>query len=160
MTKQVRQFETGATRDTDAGKPDYEGFLSPLVVERFGEYMNGHRVQSDGGQRASDNWQRGIPQPEYLRSAWRHLVDWWKLHRGYPTVDRKTGRSVILEEALCALLFNVQGYLHEVLKAKLTESSGVPVSFAPSPVVARHPEPYWGWSQSVCEVRRTPRGDV
>ena len=27
-----RVFETGATRDTDAGKPDYEGFLSPLVI--------------------------------------------------------------------------------------------------------------------------------
>jgi len=32
----VRQFETGANRDTDEGEPDYEAFLSPLAIEAFG----------------------------------------------------------------------------------------------------------------------------
>ena len=31
----IREFATGASRDTDAGKLDLEGFLSPLVLERL-----------------------------------------------------------------------------------------------------------------------------
>jgi len=104
-----RQFETGAYRDTDDGKPDYEGYLSPLAVRRFGAYMLKHQRQSNGEMRGSDNWQLGIPKDQYLKSAWRHLLDVWLEHRGHASRDG-------LEEALCALLFNVQGYLHEVLK--------------------------------------------
>ena len=59
--KAVRVFDTGATRDQDTTKPDFEGFLSPFVIERFGEYMSKHRVQVDGSIRDSDNWQKGIP---------------------------------------------------------------------------------------------------
>lgn len=105
----IRKFDTGATRDTDEGKYDFEGFLSPLVIKKFGEYMNKHRKQSDGSLRDSDNWQKGIPKDAYIKSAFRHFHDWWMEHRGYE------GRES-LEEALCALLFNVQGYLHEYLK--------------------------------------------
>lgn len=109
--ERVRRFETGATRDSDDGKPDYEGFLSPLVLERYGTYMHKHRLQTDGSLRASDNWQKGIPKREYMKSGWRHFVDWWKEHRGIPSRDG-------LEEALCALIFNASGYLHEHLKEK------------------------------------------
>lgn len=105
----MRKFETGATRDTDINKPDYEGFLSPLVIERYGRYMNKHRKQADGKLRDSDNWQKGIPKEAYMKSAWRHFIDMWKEHRGIITKDG-------IEEALCALLFNVSGYLHEHLK--------------------------------------------
>ena len=112
----VRTFNTGATRDTDEGKYDYEGFLSPLVLERFGQYMHLHRKQSDGSLRDSDNWQKGIPLTAYMKSAWRHFVDWWFIHRGYDRFDKKDGHRITLEEALCAILFNVQGYLHETLK--------------------------------------------
>lgn len=111
MTGKARTFATGATRDTDEGKYDYEGFFSPLVIQRFGQYMNKHRKQSDGKLRDSDNWQKGIPLTAYIKSAWRHFIDWWKEHRGYKTKDG-------IEEALCAILFNVQGYLHEYLKRK------------------------------------------
>jgi hypothetical protein len=104
----IRCFETGATRDTDYGKLDYEGFLSPLVLERFAQYMDSHRKMADGSLRDSDNWQKGIPQDAYMKSAWRHFMDVWKAHRGVGETD--------IEEALCALLFNVQGYLHEHLK--------------------------------------------
>lgn len=111
--RKVRTFEGGATRDSDEGKPDYEGFLSPLVIERYGKYMNLHRKQSDGSLRASDNWQQGsgIPLPEYLKSLWRHLMDLWLIHRGYK--DEKE-----LEDALCAIAFNCMGYLHETLKKR------------------------------------------
>ena len=107
----VRKFTTGATRDTDEGKYDYEGFLCPLVLRRFGEYMNKHRKQSDGSLRDSDNWQKGIPKEAYIKSCWRHFHDWWMEHRGYASREG-------LEDALCAILFNVMGYLHEILKAK------------------------------------------
>jgi hypothetical protein len=106
----MREFETGATRDSDESKPDYEGFLSPLVVERFGAYMTKHRAQADGKLRASDNWQKGIPLDAYMKSAWRHFVEWWREHR------RGDGGGAVAQEALCALLFNVQGYLHEALR--------------------------------------------
>ena len=43
--RKIRQFNTGATRDTDEDKYDYEGFYSPLVMERFAQYMNKHRKQ-------------------------------------------------------------------------------------------------------------------
>ena len=106
----MRQFDTGATRDDDAGKWDYEGFISPLVWRRFAAYMHKHRVQSDGELRASDNWQKGIPPEQYMKSLFRHFMDVWSNHRAgfYATDD--------MEEALCALLFNVQGYLHQLLK--------------------------------------------
>ena len=107
----VRQFDTGATRDPDASKPDYEGYLSPLVIERYGRYMLSHQ-ETPAGPRASDNWQLGIPQAEYLKSAQRHNLDLWLLHRGYRGVYTQD-----VQDALCALLFNISGYLHEELKA-------------------------------------------
>ena len=108
---EVRQFETGATRDLDDTKYDYEGFLSPLVLQRFAQYMHEHRTQSDGSLRASDNWQKGIPLDAYMKSGHRHFMDWWMNHR-----DLKANEDV--ETSLCALMFNVQGYLHETLKRK------------------------------------------
>lgn len=106
----IRQFTTGATRDTAAGKHDYDGFLSPLVIEAFGTYMDFNRVQPDGSTRDSDNWQRGIPMPVYVKSGWRHFVDWWREHRGFVSHEG-------IVWALTGLLFNVGGYLHEYLKA-------------------------------------------
>lgn len=110
----MREFETGATRDGDTNKYDYEGFLSPLVIERFGAYMHKHRQQADGKLRDSDNWQKGIPLDAYMKSGWRHFIDWWKNHR---SADSAKDADAV-EEALCALIFNAQGYLHEVLKAR------------------------------------------
>jgi hypothetical protein len=108
----IRTFDTGATRDTDAGKPEYRGLLPPPVIPRFGEYMNRHRVQPDGNLRASDNWRKGIPNGEYVSSGWRHFLDVWAIHEGTPV------RETDIEEALCGLLFNTMGYLHEVLQEK------------------------------------------
>jgi len=107
----LREFETGATRNLDDDKLDFEGFLSPLVLERYAQYMNKHRTQADGAIRESDNWQKGIPLKAYMKSGYRHFFDWWKHHREIPAAEA-------LEESLCALLFNVMGYLHEVLKRK------------------------------------------
>jgi hypothetical protein len=57
----MRTFETGANRDSDDGKLDYEGFFSPLVLERRARYMRKYQVQG-GKVRPSDNWQLGIPK--------------------------------------------------------------------------------------------------
>jgi hypothetical protein len=111
QSQQLRLFESGATRSLDQGKPDYEGFYSPLVVKRFGEYMNKHRTQPDGTLRESDNWQKGIPSESYMKSGWRHFMDWWLSHRGHQPVEP-------VEEALCALIFNASGYLMTLLKER------------------------------------------
>ena len=112
MTKnkpEVRTFKSGATRDTDQGKLDYEGFLSPQVLKRFAEYMHKNRVQSDGSYRDSDNWQLGIDKQAYMKSMFRHFMSVWEAHRG-------SGGDI--QEDLCALMFNVMGYLFEELREK------------------------------------------
>jgi hypothetical protein len=117
-TPTIRTFETGATRNLDNNKLDHEGFLSPLVIEAFGNYMQSHRLQKDGTMRASDNWQKGIPFDAYMKSGWRHFFDWWKLHRGLDATSPEDGHKIDKVEALCALMFNVQGYMHELLKER------------------------------------------
>lgn len=102
----VRRFETGATRDVDTDKLDYEAFLSPTVLKRYAEFMHKNRFQKDGSMRAGDNWAKGIPLEVYMKSAWRHFMEWWLSHR----------RGEADEEALVALMFNTMGYLHETLK--------------------------------------------
>lgn len=121
MTAQVRTFESGATRNLDDTKPDFEGFLSPLVLRAYGAYMHRHRILPNGDMRASDNWQAGIPLDVYAKSAFRHFLDFHAGHRGYETAQS-------LEDDLCALLFNISGYLHEYLKA----GEPVRVSFEPA----------------------------
>jgi len=115
----IRQFSTGATRNSEQGKNDYEGFYHPLVVEAFGDYMTTHRIQADGSLRDSDNWQKGIPLNVYIKSLFRHVIDLWFLHRGYQRFDKITGKKITKKEALCAILFNTQGYLFEILKNEL-----------------------------------------
>lgn len=114
----VREFDTGATRDSDDGKLDFEGFFSPLVLERRAEYMHQHRIQADGGLRDSDNWQKGIPLDAYMKSGWRHFFAWWRRHRKLPANES-------LEDALCALMFNAEGYLHEILARKINTAAPV-----------------------------------
>lgn len=110
---EIRQFETGATRDIDTDKHDPEGFIHPLVIVAYNEYMHKHRIQTDGSLRAADNWQRGIPQDAYMKSMWRHFLDVWLYHRGCGYKAKE-----LQVEALTALMFNVMGYLYEVLKQK------------------------------------------
>jgi len=105
---QIRKFDSGATRDTSEGKIDFEGFISPIVLEEFGKYMLKHQKQSNGELRPSDNWQKGMPRDVYMKSAWRHFHDWWMEHRGY---DSREG----MKDALNGLLFNLMGYMHELL---------------------------------------------
>ena len=118
----VRTFGSGATRDTEEGKYDYDGFLSPVAMEAFGAYMHKHREQSNGALRDSDNWQKGMGLAVFMKSGWRHFFAWWKAHRSPGANHRE-----VVVEALCALMFNIQGYLHEFLKADPQEGRTVSV---------------------------------
>jgi hypothetical protein len=106
----IRQFATGATRDTAADKLDYEGFECPRVMRTYAEYMHENRKQSDGTMRDSDNWQKGIPLDAYMKSLFRHFMEVWETHRGIRDGD--------IIPALMAMRFNVNGYAHEVLKER------------------------------------------
>lgn len=110
--REMREFDTGATRDSDHDKLDFEGFLSPLAVEAYAKYLNAHRVQANGHLRDSDNWQKGIPFAVYMKSLWRHFHAMWKLHRmmvwGRPVAEAD------LDEAIGGVLFNAFGYWHEL----------------------------------------------
>jgi hypothetical protein len=100
----VRTFDTGATRDTDEGKHDIEAFFSPLVTKRRAEYMHLHRKQPDGNLRDGDNWQKGIPYQQSLKSLCRHIEDIKLLSRGYYARED-------IETAICAAMFNLESML-------------------------------------------------
>lgn len=107
----IRKFKTGATRDTNEGKYDYEGFLSPIVIEAYGKYMHKHRKQSDETLRDSDNWQKGFGDRHFdvcIKSLWRHFFDLWMEHRGFKA--RET-----IDDAICGILFNVMAYYHQLI---------------------------------------------
>ena len=106
----MRTFASGATRDSDVGKLDYEGYISPLVTKRFGQYMRFHQQQADGSMRGSDNWQSGISRDAYVKSLVRHVEDVKLHHDGFPeeAVDGEYA------SVLCAVIFNASGLLFEL----------------------------------------------
>lgn len=116
-TPMVRQFDTGATRDLDENKLDFEGFLSPRVTLHFAQYMHGKRKMADGSLRDADNWQKGIPMDAYMKSMWRHFHDLWLHHRGLGHLAVED-----LPTTLGGLKFNVDGYYHEHLVADETST--------------------------------------
>lgn len=107
----IRIFDSGATRNLDDGKYDYEAFLSPQVLERYAAYMHKHRKQADGSLRDGDNWQKGIARSVYMKSGYRHFFAWWQAHRGLATEEE-------IEDSICALMFNAMGYLYELLNQR------------------------------------------
>lgn len=112
----MREFEGGATRDDDTGKYDFDGFESPLVRHAFAEYMHAHRTQSDGKLRESDNWKKGMGLDVYMKSLCRHFFEANALHHGYVLSTRaNTPPNDDIVQALLAVKFNVNGYLHEYL---------------------------------------------
>ena len=115
----MRTFAGGATRNKSDNKFAYEGFVSPHAIHAYGAYMHKHRKQADGTLRAPDNWQRGIPTEAYMDSLVRHVMDLWLLHRGGTPVDPDSKEPCNKKELLCAILFNVQGMLHEEVKPRV-----------------------------------------
>lgn len=120
----MRQFATGATRSSDTGKIDYEGFLSMPALDAFGNYMLKHQVQADGSLRSSSNWKHGMPitgEGSYTKALLRHTIELVGLTTGHVSARLKrelpdaSMREMMLDSA-CAVVFNIQGWLHEFLK--------------------------------------------
>ena len=112
----MRKFASGATRDKDDDKLSYIKALSPIVLRRYVEYIGKHRLQADGNLRDWDNWKKGIPKEAYLDGLGRHFLAVWLLCDGFPTDDNHG--PVTLQDSLCAVIFNSQGMLYELLKEK------------------------------------------
>jgi len=110
----MREFTAGAFRDTADEKLSYVKGLSPIVLRRYLEYLRLHNKQADGRIRDFDNWKQGMPKEVYLDSLGRHFMDVWLLEEGYSTEDNHG--PVNIEGALCGVLFNTIGMLHETLK--------------------------------------------
>jgi hypothetical protein len=113
----IRTFPSGATRDTDKDKLDFEGFFSPVALVEYARYMHKHRLQPDGEMRDSDNWQKGIPEKELVKSLIRHIMDVWLLYRDYEGVVATQDKK----EALCGVVFNAMALLHEQVKEKASD---------------------------------------
>jgi hypothetical protein len=110
----MRTFESGANRDAEDGKFDYEGFLSPIVLERFAAYMHENRILKDGSIRDSDNWQKHFGEQHYdvcMKSLLRHVMDMWMEHRG---LSSREG----IDKAMMGILFNVMAYADKFYKSK------------------------------------------
>jgi len=110
----MREFPTGATRSSDAGKPSYLKYISHPVWVRYGEYMLEHETQADGKIREAGNWQKGMPPREALESLARHMTDTWGHLDGTQELFAEE-----YEDALCAIIFNAVVMLHEQLKPDL-----------------------------------------
>lgn len=109
--QRIREFDTGATRDTNENKLEYRRFFSPMVLRRRAEFMHKNRVQRDGSLRDPDNWKKGIPRQVYLDSLSRHVRELEQETEDVPT-------PFLTEEdadTLCAILFNAEGLLYEYL---------------------------------------------
>jgi hypothetical protein len=109
----LRMSESGAIRNSDVGKINYQGALSPLILEAYGKYIEKHSLLPDGTRRNNKNWQKLFGTPEEHRqvcieSAWRHFIDVLMEHDGY---DSRDG----IDEALGGLMFNVQAYWFSLL---------------------------------------------
>ena|SRR5450631_3414633 len=107
----IRTFATGATRSPLADKLEYDGYLNPLVLKRFAEYMRKHQTQSNGERRASDNWQLNIPMASLHDSKKRHDHDVWLHIKGYPEEATES-----MEESLCAAIFGNMAMLKQVME--------------------------------------------
>ena len=149
----MRKFTSGASRDTDVGKLDYEGFESPLVIKRYAQYMHKHRLQADGNLRGSDNWQLGMSKEAYMKSLVRHMMD-LRLHwDGFP--DEAEDKD--LESVLCAVLFNVKGLLYENLvekKGLRNEEAPIGVCFDAQSVLERYGS---GGSDTLASILSGPK---
>lgn len=106
----IRQFKTGANRDTSEEKLEYARFMSPLVIKRYAEYMHKNRFLANGDIRDPDNWQKLFGenhQQVCMDSLMRHVMDMWLINDGYE------GREDT-EEALCGIIFNAMAILYKI----------------------------------------------
>ena len=116
---EMRQFGTGATRDSDdhPDKPNYYKALSPIVLREYVKYIGRHRTLPDGSMRDWDNWKNGIPIDVYMEGLLRHTTAVWLIQHGYKAYDNHG--EVTLKDSLNGVMFNTTGFLDEILKAEV-----------------------------------------
>lgn len=85
-------YETGARRDTEDGKPRYD-LIDVTMLKRLAELM------ARGAEKYGDhNWKLGIPSERFLSSGLRHFYQ-------YIEGDKT-------EDHLAAVIFNVMGIMY------------------------------------------------
>jgi hypothetical protein len=80
-----------------------------------------------------------------MKSLWRHFHDVWALHRNvYPFTEKD-----VMQAALCAVIFNASGYLHELLKQeeKVPPPAEDAVDFDACELFMSAPPPSHGWPE-------------
>ena len=114
------EFETGAVRDTTAGKGRYD-LLSPIALRRLAVHM-----QNGATKYAARNWERGMPLGRFFDSAVRHLYTW---------LEHTLEGTEQAEDHLAAAFWNIHCLIHteeRIAAGKLPEDlAGIDV--APPP---------------------------
>ena len=87
-----QNFETGAKRDTQEGKPRFD-LISPFMMTRLASLMERGAVKY-----GEWNWEKGMPFSRFFGSAFRHLMQYWKGDRD--------------EDHLAAVIFNLMAIIH------------------------------------------------
>lgn len=113
----MRQFETGAVRDSEDGKEDYIETISWTAFRRYAQYMTGKKNKYGAG-----NFKKGIPIESYEKSLVRHV-------QKYLANRHEDGNFEKEEDHLSAILFNVFGIIHEEEKAKTEIKKATPGEF-------------------------------
>lgn len=112
-------FEGAAKRSSPVGRPNYAGYNSAWVTKFFGAYMLKHQTCADGTKREAHNWKFGMPMARYVESLSRHYTDLsqlWDRMNLYEGITPENIRD--FEEAMGAVLFNINGLIHEYERAK------------------------------------------
>lgn len=86
------QFDSGAKRDTQAGKPRYDLIPTHALKRIAGLYARGADKYDD------NNWHKGIPYSRCLASLERHLQQWKQGDRD--------------EDHLAAVVWNALAIMH------------------------------------------------
>lgn len=97
----IRNFDTGAIRDTEDNKEDYNETISWTAFKRYAQYMTGKKKKYGAG-----NFKKGIPIESYERSLLRHVQKYMENKYEDGIVERD-------EDHIAAIVFNAFGIMHE-----------------------------------------------
>lgn len=106
--KDITEFDSGAIRDDQSGKPAFIETSSPLADWRYALYMTPKQ-----GKYGTGNFKKGIPKWSYLESLARHVVKLRALE------DCAKFNLPVMpwmepdEDHAAAIRFNIDGYMHE-----------------------------------------------
>lgn len=107
----VTHFESGAIRDSQEGKEEYQEAISDLTLRRYALYM-----LSQAKKYGKGNWKKGISSESYSNSLDRHLNK-YRIKKNWG-IDIEPG-----VDHLSAALFNLQGLIHNEEMEKYKKSN-------------------------------------